>query len=504
MKKFVSILYILLGFTLSFAANMHNQIRSIPKNLMENVFLDPENHLESLVKSLTSNINNTQTKVKIIHDWICDNISYDTELYYHADEKTYEQATQKYDECLKKRKALCSGYANIMTVMCRLAGIEAKGVSGWSKGFAYPGYLTEQTNHAWNIVKIGGKWQQIDVTWDAGYVDYKTFIKRYTTEWLYRTPEEFIYSHFPENEEYQFLRIPITKEEFQLEPYVPGKFFDYGFRFSKIKPQYTNEISQTTTFDFSLIKQGIIVSASLYDKTSGYNKTSTWINRLGNQLKVLVDIPEPKKYKAMIMAFNQNETKLPEFFELDEFENSIMPKTNVLLQQKKITQKEYEYFSNAFYKVIENERYYSHDTQFATARTAATIKILKLLDEGLNEYENVLYFELTPSQAYGGYGKNLQKFPLPYLSFNNAKNTNLLSPLDGELKKGETVHFSVNTKDFSELVLYVDKKIIPLKKNQMGLFELEYTIPSNLDTLVVYGTKPNSKNYEGLWEYKLK
>ena len=489
-------------FSSIFAATMDNRVRSLSKTLTENLFDNPEEYIESVVKSLTANVSGTSAKVKILHDWICDNIAYDTDLYFTDDDEYWNSAKQDYVTVIKKRRALCSGYSNVMTVMCRLAGIEAKGVSGWSKGFAYQGHLTEQTNHAWNVVNIGGRWQQIDVTWDAGYVEYKTFIKRYTTEWLYRTPEQFIYSHFPKDEQYQYLKEKKTPQEFEKEPYVPGKFFDYGFSFTDVKPDYSNEISEATRYEFKIAKTGIVTTGSLYEKSSGYNKQSCWTDRIFNRVAVDFALPQAKTYRAMIMAFNQSEHKMPEFYGIDEFENSILPKAAQLVANKKITQRDYENLQDAYFKVEQNGRYYAQDIQFASARTASALKTLKLLEQNTQEYENILYFDLKPSQNYKEFvAKN--RYPQTYSSYIDVRNTLLLSPRQGALKKGETVNFLIDSKDFSSMALYINEKLILLKKNQKGIFELETEIPDT-QAVKVCGSKPNAKSYLVLWEYEVR
>ena len=227
---------------MSFAASMDSRVRKVPTAALELVFTEPTKGLPAVVRSLTANVKDVNTKVKVLHDWICDNIAYDTEMYF-SEQEIHDQ---DYESILKKKKALCSGYTNLMNEMCRLAGIESIGIIGYSKGFGYAGYLHDFCDHAWNAVHIGARWQLIDVTWDAGYIDYKTFIKRYSTEWLHRTPEQFVYSHLPEDETYQYLKTPRTKEEFVAEPYIAGIFFEYGFALGKERPGYTNEISQST------------------------------------------------------------------------------------------------------------------------------------------------------------------------------------------------------------------------------------------------------------------
>lgn len=191
----VMIVFSLLALLPGFSISMNPRVRKLPAELQEQVFITPEETLPKLTAALVSGVSDTSTKVRILHDWICDNIAYDCDVF------TVGAGPQDYRIVLPKKKAVCAGYSYLMYVMCFYAGIEAEVVSGWSKGFNYPGYLREESDHDWNAIKIGSRWQLVDVTWDAGYVDGTTFIKRFSTQWLNRKPEEFIYSHLPENEE---------------------------------------------------------------------------------------------------------------------------------------------------------------------------------------------------------------------------------------------------------------------------------------------------------------
>lgn len=91
------------------------------------------------------------------------------------DEKDYVAADKTYKEFLAERrdagglygglekgKAICSGYAIILHEALQYIGIKSKYIEG------YPEYNSgEKHGHAWNQVKIDGKWYNVDPTWDA-------------------------------------------------------------------------------------------------------------------------------------------------------------------------------------------------------------------------------------------------------------------------------------------------------------------------------------------------
>ncbi|RKP50007.1 transglutaminase [Cohnella endophytica] len=95
---------------------------------------------------------NDHQKEKAIHDWIVTNVAYDTRLVSYS----------AYDGIVKG-KTVCQGYALLTYEMMRQAGIPVKIVEGTSRGIA----------HTWNLVQIGGKWYQLDTTWDDPIPDVK-------------------------------------------------------------------------------------------------------------------------------------------------------------------------------------------------------------------------------------------------------------------------------------------------------------------------------------------
>ena len=116
-------------------------------------------------------------KVKAIYDYITSNFSYDHTLSSLIDSPsgephTYE--TERSDEpCqinlpLQTGKGICNHFARLFQAMCLGFDVDAYYVQGYARGY-----------HAWNIVKIDGKWYQCDATWDLGASpkNYKYFLK---------------------------------------------------------------------------------------------------------------------------------------------------------------------------------------------------------------------------------------------------------------------------------------------------------------------------------------
>lgn len=111
--------------------------------------LAQERVVDSKVAGVLNNLKLTNasdyTKVKKIHDYVINNAKYDT---------TYQRSSA-YDIFIYKT-AVCEGYTLTAYRLFKDAGLESKNITGYGKGVA----------HAWNLVKVEGKWYNIDLTWD--------------------------------------------------------------------------------------------------------------------------------------------------------------------------------------------------------------------------------------------------------------------------------------------------------------------------------------------------
>ena len=88
-----------------------------------------------------------------IHDYIVNNAEYDNEYNAIGSYSIYG--------ALIGKKCVCEGYMKAFKFLANAAGYECEmlqGVATNSSG--------KSENHAWNCIKINGKWYQIDLTWD--------------------------------------------------------------------------------------------------------------------------------------------------------------------------------------------------------------------------------------------------------------------------------------------------------------------------------------------------
>ena len=117
--------------------------------------LAKEKYLESAKQKIIKSLNgySKYDQIKYIHNWLIDNLKYDTTYKKEDIHNVYG--------ALAKREVVCEGYARTLKYL--LDGLEIENV-------LVSGTATNSNNstesHAWNYVKLNDKWYAIDVTWD--------------------------------------------------------------------------------------------------------------------------------------------------------------------------------------------------------------------------------------------------------------------------------------------------------------------------------------------------
>jgi len=484
---------------------MEARIRRVPKDLTDKVFTDPESALPGVVSSLTNGVSDQFLKAKTIHDWICDNIAYDTNMYFSG-----RVTAQDYISVLKKKLAVCSGYSNLFNQMCKIAGIESIGINGYSKGFGYTGKIGNSTDHAWNAINVSNKWYLIDVTWDAGYVDQKTFIKEYSTEWLFLDSRPFLYSHLPEEDAYQYYAPVLTANDFMREANIAGIFFQYGLSLKNDKPDYNNVIDGTFAFDIGLSNANTHISSTLRTPRQQNIDAASWADRKGNIVSVEFDVPDTNEYRGHIFARLANEVRLQYRVGTAAFEQDWLPRAEQLFRDttlprdKKITEAEFNLFKEAYFKVQENSMYYFAEDQFDTAKNNAVLKVHQLLELSTNYATNVLTFNIKAASAYKGFGSGVLKYPYTFSTYNQLPNTQLVSPVTGTLKAGSSETFIVSSRDYSSFAIIINGGWNMFTRNtRTGNYELNLTIPDNVQSIQISGGTARNATHWGLVRYNI-
>lgn len=203
---------------------------------------------KALSYQLTSPFATEMEKVRSIFYWITDNISYNT-LRYQPQPVSYvddgfesmhdaDSVLQPIDDrvaevVLKRRYALCDGYARLFKSLCDHAGIKSVVIAGYAK--TNFGSNQFRCNHKWNAVMIDSTWYLLDATWASGYLSYSgnTFIKSYNDSYFLTSPKYFIDDHYPDDIKWTLLDDPPELPEFKRSPF---KQPDYNYKIAAYWP----------------------------------------------------------------------------------------------------------------------------------------------------------------------------------------------------------------------------------------------------------------------------
>jgi hypothetical protein len=300
MLRFASIsiiLVLLLSFQIK-AQTPHPNAMNVPSDLISKFKSNPELHLNDFVNTLLKGISSDEEKVKILHDWTTLNIQYDVEGYFGNGKIVYNTF-----DVIKTGKSVCEGYCNVFEVLLTTAKIENKKVAGYARGYGFDIFATNEkfeSNHTWTAVKLNGKWQLIDVTWNSGFIDGIRFVPNYSLGYFLISPEKFVYTHFPEEPEWQLLSTPLSFAQFTNMPYLTDRFFALGL---DLQTKSTRILDTGAEFTLEIKVPGDVhFMARLEDSDKNRYDKATLTQRTGENGKVYVVFPKKGNYTLTLFA----------------------------------------------------------------------------------------------------------------------------------------------------------------------------------------------------------
>lgn len=164
---------------------------------------------KEIASFLTKSHHDTKDKVRALHIWITKNIKYDINK---ISSKTGD-INKLIQETLDEKSGVCHHYSQLFHQMSQEIGVNSFYISGYT--------IDERTqkiadvSHAWNGVQIDSNFYFIDNTWAAGYTMENTYIQDFRDDFFLISPKEFIKTHMPFNDFFQFSNNPISYEDFE-------------------------------------------------------------------------------------------------------------------------------------------------------------------------------------------------------------------------------------------------------------------------------------------------
>ncbi len=162
--------------------------------------LSPKNAAiyECVTEAIAEHINDGMSdyeKELAVHDYIIDCGEYDRAVLYPGFGSPDPDNSNPYGTLING-SAICSGYSGTFQLFMDMLGIECVTVNGTANA--------EREDHAWNMVRLGGEWYCVDVTWDdpVGLVTHSAFERHQyfnvTSEYLRATGHYWEEENVPE------------------------------------------------------------------------------------------------------------------------------------------------------------------------------------------------------------------------------------------------------------------------------------------------------------------
>ena len=120
----------------------------------QTAFVDTK--VSEIISTIITSKMTDEQKEKAVNDYVVSNIAYDTTLVQHS----------AYAGLVAPYKTVCQGYALLTYKLLIAAGLEARIIEGSAGG-----------PHAWNLVKVNGKWYHLDTTWNDPLPDIQGRIR---------------------------------------------------------------------------------------------------------------------------------------------------------------------------------------------------------------------------------------------------------------------------------------------------------------------------------------
>ncbi|KAK5857782.1 hypothetical protein PBY51_011002 [Eleginops maclovinus] len=268
--------------------------------------------VKTIARSITQGARNELERLRAIWVWLCHNIEYDVSGYLGRSEKLSSP-----EEVIAAGRGVCCGYSSLCSEMCREVGIECQEVPGHSKGIGYlQGQSLEnvKSDHLWNSVLLDGQWFLLDACWGAGRVDmeHESFVKRFDDFYFLTDPEEFIESHFPDEQRWQLLETPIPLEEFGRRVFKTSAFFTMGLRL--IQPHQSHIVtddgeanvsigfSRSTTFNYEMTQHQDLLHSGVSEQKESSNSSYGLLTVSHRSMKLKLLPPAVGVYDVKVFA----------------------------------------------------------------------------------------------------------------------------------------------------------------------------------------------------------
>jgi len=181
---------------------------------------------------LQQNTSSDKEKLRSVFIWIVSHISYDK-----AESNLKHPPKKEINDILSSKKAICTGYADLLKTLCQISEIPAYVISGYSRPNGTSSDMKSQSDHAWNAVYLDSSWYLVDATWAAsGYRQASNKeISSAVGAYYLMDPTLALQTHIPAQPWWQLVNCPVPMVILSGSPkmindYIRDTTCTYSFR----------------------------------------------------------------------------------------------------------------------------------------------------------------------------------------------------------------------------------------------------------------------------------
>jgi transglutaminase-like putative cysteine protease len=198
--------------------------------------------VEAVGRYFAARIDDPRRRVKALHDYVVLRLAYDQRALELIQSKDFARVpSQEAEAVFAARTGVCEGYARLMVALGKAAGVEIAYITGYirdARRRAEPAdseatmkSALEGYSHAWNAVKLDGRWWLMDATWDDPTGDRpasESSTSEVDSTFLFTPPRLFALNHLPKEEAWQLLEEPLSTGDFVRQPMLSPRIGALG------------------------------------------------------------------------------------------------------------------------------------------------------------------------------------------------------------------------------------------------------------------------------------
>jgi transglutaminase/protease-like cytokinesis protein 3 len=237
--------------------------------------------------------------------------------------------SQEAEAVFAARTGVCEGYARLMVALGKAAGVEIAYVTGYIRDAhrrvapadseATLRSTLEGYSHAWNAVKLDGRWWLMDATWDdptgnasRAEPEDGAGAPKVDSTYLFTPPQLFAFDHFPEESAWQLLAKPLSMGDFVRQPMMSPRIGGLGL--ALLEP---NRSQVTVHGDVTIVldnPRGAMISAvaRVDGDASGTETRCKVTPGAGTRTEIACDLDEGE-YEVKLFAAPKMERKYGSF-----------------------------------------------------------------------------------------------------------------------------------------------------------------------------------------------